>query len=143
MRSTNYLATCTLGFVGLIAGCVADNLPRTVPAEGIVTLDGVPVADATVLFITETGNNSASGVSNKDGKFELRVFEEKKGAVPGAYKVTVNKTIVEPASERKGETEVKIKYGLPVKYSDLTKSGLTHTLSDQGDKNIKIELKSK
>jgi hypothetical protein len=129
--------------VGLLAGCVTDNLPKTVPAEGMVTLDGEPVSDATVLFITDTGNNSASGVSNKDGKFELKVFEEKKGAVPGAYKVTVNKTIVEPSSEKNGESEVNIKYGLPVHYSDLTKSGLTYTLSDQGDKNIKIELKSK
>jgi hypothetical protein len=134
---------CTLGIVGAFAGCIGDKLPKTVPAEGIVTLDGVPVSDATVLFITDTGNNSASGVSNKDGKFELNVFEEKKGALPGTYKVTVNKTIVEPASEKKGETNVNVKYGLPIKYSDLTKSGLTHTLGEQGDKNIKIELSSK
>jgi hypothetical protein len=142
LRST-YRRIFVVGMLGLLTGCVADNLPKTVPAEGIVTLDGVPVSDATVLFITDTGNNSASGVSNKDGKFELNVFEEKKGAVPGAYKVTVSKTIVEPASEKGGETAVNVKYGLPVKYSDLTKSGLTYTLSDQGDKNIKIELKSK
>jgi hypothetical protein len=142
LRST-YSTICILGLFGLFAGCVADNLPKTVPAEGIVTLDGVPVSDATVLFITDTGNNSASGVSDKDGKFELNVFEEKKGAVPGPYKVTVSKTIVEPASERSGETAVNVKYGLPVKYSDVMKSGLTHTLGDQGDKNIKIDLKSK
>jgi hypothetical protein len=142
LKST-HATICILGIVGLLAGCTTDNLPKTVPAEGIVTLDGAPVSDATVLFITETGNNSASGVSNKDGKFELRVFEEKKGAIPGAYKVTVSKTIVEPASERAGETSVNVKYGLPVRYSDLTKSGLTHSLGEQGDKNIKIELKSK
>ena len=134
---------CVSVVLGMFAGCENDKLPKTVPAEGVVTLDGATVSDATVLLIADVGDINASAVSDKNGKFLLNAFPEKSGAVPGSYKVSISKTINEAASEKKGETMVNLKYGLPQKYSLYTTSGLTYTLGEKGDKNIKFDLQSK
>jgi len=134
---------CVSVVLGMFVGCENDKLPKTVPAEGVVTLDGATVSDATVLLIADVGDINASAVSDKNGKFLLNAFPEKSGAVPGSYKVSISKTINEAASEKKGETMVNLKYGLPQKYSLYTTSGLTYTLGEKGDKNIKFDLQSK
>lgn len=126
----------------LFVGCKSDNLPKTVPAEGVVTLDGATVADATVIFIAEQGTYNATAVTDKDGRFQMKAFDTKSGAVPGSYKVEISKTIMESGPET-GETEVNLKFGLPKKYSVFTTSGLTQTIGEQGTKEIKFELKSK
>ncbi len=129
-------------------GCGEDlDLPPTVPAEGIVTLDGTPVADATVVFIAEQGTYNASAVTDSEGKFEMQAFPQKAGAVVGSYKVELNKSIVEPAkAPRKGDEgggDVNMKFGLPRKYSLFSTSGITYKVPEGGDKDIKFELKSK
>jgi len=130
--------------VSLIGGCNSGaGLPPTVPAEGVVTLDGAPVADATITFIADVGTYNASAVTDKTGKFAMKAFEEKSGAVAGSYKVSINKTIVESRDGRQGESDVNLKQGLPMKYSNFLTSGITIKLADAGDKNIKYELKSK
>ena len=130
--------------LSLVSGCsFGPPLPKTVPAEGVVTLDGASVADATVTFIADSGTFNASAVTDKDGKFAMRAFEEKTGAVPGSYKVAINKTIVESRDGKQGESEVNLKQGLPMKYSNFLTSGITIQLGEAGDKNIKYELKSK
>lgn len=134
---------CVSVVLGMFVGCENDKLPKTVPAEGVVTLDGATVSDATVLLIADVGDINASAVSDKNGKFLLNAFPEKSGAVPGSYKVSISKTINEAASEKTGETMVNLKYGLPQKYSLYTTSGLTYTLGEKGDKNIKFDLQSK
>lgn len=135
---------CAVFCVALVSGCNSGpGLPATVPAEGTVILDGAPVADATIIFIADVGSYNASAVTDKEGKFAMKAFEEKKGAVPGAYKVSINKTIVESRDGRQGESDVNLKQGLPMKYSNFLTSGLTIQLGTNGDKNIKYELKSK
>lgn len=131
--------------MGLVAtGCNSGPaLPKTVTAEGSVTLDGEAVADATVVFIADTGTYNATGNTSKDGKFSMRAFQEKTGAVPGSYKVEINKTIVESKGEKGGEQVVNLKQGLPKKYATFTTSGLTITIPEGGVKDIKFELKSK
>ena len=86
----------SIGILCLVfAGCESGpQLPPTVPAEGIVTLDGTPVADATVVFIAEQGNYNGTGVTNKEGKFSMKAFDSKSGVVVGSYKVELNKTVV-------------------------------------------------
>ena len=130
--------------MSLIVGCNSGaGLPPTVPAEGVVTLDGAPVADATITFIADVGTYNASAVTDKEGKFAMKAFEEKKGAVAGSYKVSINKTIVESREGGKGESDVNLKQGLPMKYSNFLTSDLTIKLGEAGDKSIKYELKSK
>ncbi len=131
---------CVLIFVGCNSG---PELPPTVAAEGVVTLDGTPVADATVVFIADVGTYNGTGVTGKDGKFAMKAFDQKSGVVVGSYKVEINKTIIEAAGGKEGESNVNIKHGLPMKYATFTSSGLTYTAIEGGDKNIKFELKSK
>jgi len=125
------------------SGCEKSNLPTTVPAEGVVTLDGEKISEATILLIADKGTYNADAVSDKDGKFKLNAFAEKGGAVPGSYRVLISKTINAAAASKDGESGVNLKYGLPKKYSDVMTSGLTYTLGEDGDKNIKFDLVSK
>lgn len=135
------LGLMSLLFVGCESG---PKLPPTVPAEGIVTLDGTPVADATVVFIADKGNYNATGVTNKDGKFAMKAFDSKSGAVVGSYKVELNKTVVETkGAGGGGESEVNLKFGLPKKYGTFTTSKLTIDLPEGGKKDITFDLKSK
>jgi hypothetical protein len=131
---------CALAFAGCNSG---PQLPPTVPAEGIVTLDGTPVSDATVSFIADVGTYNATAVTGKDGKFAMKAFEEKNGVVVGSYKVEINKTVIETLGVNSGETSVSIKYGVPKKYTTFGTSGLTIAIEKSGNKEIKFELKSK
>ena len=132
-----------LGFATLLGCNTGPERPPTVPCEGIVTLDGTPVSEAAVIFIAETGTYNASGVTDKDGKFKLKAFDEKPGAVPGPYKVEITKTIVKQANTKSGEAGATVEYGLPIKYASMGTSGLAFKLTDKGDTDIKFALKSK
>ena len=144
MISMRYWA-CILMVGGLFVGCESGpDLPPTVPVEGVVTLDGKPGADATVVFIADQGTYNATGVTDPDGHFEMRAFQEKTGVVVGSYKVEINKTIVEPrAGGREGETDVNLKLGLPRRYATFTTSGLTIQVPEAGNQDVKFELKTK
>lgn len=63
-----------------IAGC--DSGPKTVPAEGVLTLKGAALSNASIVVMYPDGN-SATGSSDKDGKFSL-TYLGRNGAVPGA-----------------------------------------------------------
>jgi hypothetical protein len=104
-----------------------------------VLLDGAPVPEATVIFIAEQGTYNAHAVSDKDGKFQMKAFDEKSGAVPGSYKVEITKSLMEQSTG----PEVNMKSGLPAKYSKFNTSGLSQTIGENGTKDIKFDLKSK
>jgi hypothetical protein len=70
-----------------LVGCGA----TAVPVTGIVQLDGKAVEGATIVFATEDGKYTAIGQSDATGRFELST-QNKVGAFPGTYKVTVVKT---------------------------------------------------
>lgn len=135
-------------FLAVQAGCGPDlsHLPKTVTAEGVVTLDGDPVEGAAVSFVSESSSHHASGVTDADGKFVLRAFEEKPGAVPGDYRVSVNKTVVGetgPVDEESAGGTVSVSYGVPKKYAALGTSGLRQTIPDEDVTDLKLELTSK
>jgi hypothetical protein len=128
----------------LLNGCQAGrDLPKTVPAEGTVTIDDQPAKGATILFIGEDGKYNAYGQTDDNGKFKVNSFEEKSGAVPGKYKVEISKTVMSAGSEKEGETSVNLQYGLPKKYASFMTSGLSADLGEQGDTNLKFTLTSK
>jgi hypothetical protein len=129
----------------VLAGCKSGpDLPPTVPVEGVLTLDGKPVAEATIIFIADQGVYNATGTTDTEGRFEMSAFQEKKGVVVGSYKVEMNKTIVEPRpGGREGESDVNLKLGLPKRYNTFTTSGITINVTDAGQQDLKFELKSK
>lgn len=73
--------------------------PPLARVRGVVTLDGEPLADATVMFLPievdgeRPGReiSSSVGSSDADGAYELFYVERVRGAVPGTHKVTITK----------------------------------------------------
>lgn len=149
-----------LGLAAL-CGCGPDTsgLPKTVPAEGVVLLDGQPVQGATVVASPEGGQHPANGLSNENGHFELTAFPElKTGAVPGTYKVIVSKTVEVQGGEgggprpgsadaahaaESGTAGVTWINEMPEKYSDFQSTDLVVTIPEDGTTELRLELSSK
>jgi hypothetical protein len=124
------------------------HLPKTVPASGVVTLDGKPVDGAQVVIVPAAeGTTGATAVTDASGRFSLRAYPEKDGAIPGEYKVQVSKTVEVKLTGKAGSLDggdpVRFDYGVPAKYPDAQASGLTVTIPDAGNKDIKLTLSSK
>jgi hypothetical protein len=94
MRRTFIFSLGLIGVLGLLSGCGGGGSK----VNGVVTLDGTPVAGATVVFTSEDGAVTASGMTDDQGKFALSCAG--KPEVPhGSFKVTVTKSkIVEGES---------------------------------------------
>jgi hypothetical protein len=147
VRAIAVLSLCSLV---LAAGCGPDlsHLPKTVPASGVLTLDGKPVEGAQVVIVP--ANSEATGAyatTDASGKFSLRAFNEKDGAIPGEYKVQVTKTVEVKLAGPKGSLDggdpVRFDYGVPAKYTGVKTSGLSVTIPETGINDIKLALTSK
>src|SRR6185436_12065008 len=93
------------GFVALVTviGCSEAKPFDTVKVTGLVTLDSQPVDGATVVFQPATGaGKAATGMTDKDGKFNLTTSTAGDGAMPGTYKVTVTKVEGGPVEDTSG-----------------------------------------
>lgn len=153
------------GVMAAVAGCGASK-PKAVSTEmveGIVTLDGQPVSEATVTFlpVQEGTGASATGMTDSEGKYTLTAVGAGIGAQPGAgtlpgeYYVGVVKASLPdiPASADLGDSakstatterpreDVKITYLVPEKFRDPPTSGVKVTVK-AGKNNIPIDLKS-
>ena len=69
-----------------LAGCGT----KLATVTGVVNLDGKPVSDATVIFVSEDGKDMYTGTTNDGGNFTL-AHGDIPGAKSGTYKVTVTK----------------------------------------------------
>ena len=76
-----------LALVGTPAGC--DDDARVSRVQGVVTLDGEPVADATVTFMPSEGGRPAFGITGSDGSYELTTFNAGDGALLGSHAVAI------------------------------------------------------
>lgn len=85
LTNVRFLFVLVLGLSGIL-GCgeKAATGPVTAAVSGTVTLQGKPLAGATVTFVSE--KFIGSGKTNAEGKYELV-----QGAVPGKNKVTISK----------------------------------------------------
>ena len=153
MYNAKNVAFCSL-LIALwpaVLGCnsAGDKRPKTVPAQGVVTLDGKPVDGAQVVLVPSAsqGTTGAEGVTNSSGRFSLRAYVEKDGAIPGEYKVQVSKTIQVNAAGGKGSLDggdpVRFEYAVPAKYTSFKNSGLTVTIPETGNRDINLALTSK
>jgi hypothetical protein len=66
----------------------------TSPVRGVVTLDGTPVPEATVLFMPDgpEGGRPATGFTAADGTFLLTTYRQDDGALPGSYRILIQKS---------------------------------------------------
>lgn len=86
-RSAAIAPYCLVGIV-LLTGCSSegDGQPATVSVSGVITLDKKPLEGAEVNFFSSNGDFLSSGLTDKDGKYQLY-----QGAVPGENKVWISK----------------------------------------------------
>lgn len=142
-------------------GCGGGPTLDTHPVEGVVTLDGEPVPDATVMFVPvdEEQGLSATGVTDQNGVYRLTavgtgeaVARAEGGTLPGEYQIGVIKTEVETFLSEEEAMEQGIPYEppplepevehiVPLRYNLPRQSGLTATVTE-GNNNIPIELES-
>jgi len=125
----------------VIAGC--DRGLALAPAEGTVTLDGRPVAEAGVFFTPIEGGPSATGSTDAAGHFKLR-SANREGAMVGEHRVTITKKETRglgPFGPTSPEG-ITIIWHVPQKYSNTKTTDLTATVPSGGDE-FTFELTSK
>lgn len=93
-------ATLGMIVVGLasVAGC-GSSAPTLVPAEGVVLIDGEPAADISVQFLPDEIEGeprpTSYAVTDAEGRFTLRTYEQGEGAVLGGHNVILVDTLEE------------------------------------------------
>jgi hypothetical protein len=97
--------------LALIGGCSGNSRPARTPVSGTVTYQGKPVDGATVTFAPMTeGAPTATAVTDSSGKYVLNTYEEGDGAVPGDYRVTFSKVVIEDKMAGKSIDEISEAY---------------------------------
>ncbi|HID78326.1 MAG TPA: carboxypeptidase regulatory-like domain-containing protein [Planctomycetaceae bacterium] len=153
-------------FAFILAGCGAGTgTLETEYVEGVVTLDGKPVAGATVTFqpVTAGQGMAATGVTDEQGKYTLTAVgaegvevEPGAGTLPGEYyvgvvKIEIEGELTQEEAEEKGiefeesvplPSEGKITYIVPQRYNSPRQSGIQVTV-EKGENVIPIELTSR
>ena len=134
------------GLLGL-AGCGGGG--NTLPVSGVVTLDGEPLAGASVTFYPESEVEGVVGgvaETGSDGKFVVTGAKGESGLAPGKYKVTVSKGVLKtPGGEESVGAvieEIDLKDEFPPIYSSPNKTILSYSVTGDG-KPIEIKLESK
>jgi len=118
-----------------LSGCKKPGLQVNF-VEGVVLLDGSPVANATVEFAPLTADGlTAIGRSDAEGRYRLtstRGGPPNGGAVAGDYTVLFKKADYDLKGTGKTRADdmdgVPLIYEIPKRYGDLTASGLKATV---------------
>ena len=136
---------CLLACVsGLLIGCGSgSDGPQIVPARGVVTYKGAPIAKIAVVFMPTDGKGQiAEGTTDADGNFELQTREPGDGAQVGSYTVSF-KYVSDVIPDMPGFVGGKKAEPSPIpeKYGDASKSGFTATVDPDASKNnFKFDL---
>ncbi len=159
MRIAGVLS-CVLSFCFI--GCGGgDGFPPPVPVSGKVTFAGKPVEGAAVTFLSKSGGRSASGNTDKDGKFKLTSIKTDDGASAGEYGVTISKQEAKEGGSAtvdiskgygenygkmqgaagSGSMDKVVNQVLPAKYADPLLSGLVSTVAKSGKNEFNFDIK--
>lgn len=132
----------------------SSNLSGLASGEGVITLNGEALEDASITFSPLNAGStarSAGAVSEKDGKFKIMTLNPGDGIYPGEYAVSIRKFILlgpEPTEEQiRASSDLGIelpdremKSLIPDKYESIETSGIKITIPAGGDKKIEIAL---
>lgn len=120
-------------------------LPTTVPASGVVTLNGKPLASAGVMFYPQTAGSGVEcfGYTDDAGKFTLTQLRGQGGAPPGEYRVTVSQYLKKDGTPFKNDgtvapADADANESLPPKYSSASETILKATVVEGAE--VKIDL---
>jgi hypothetical protein len=106
-----------LGFCSL-NGCGTGG-PALGQVEGTVTLDGVPLPGARVIFSPVDGGRSSMGVTDGSGHYELEFAAGSKGAMVGKHRVTIS-TFEAGEKDDSGQLVGFVPERVPAKYNTNT-----------------------
>ena len=126
-RSTGVFATVLWLVLIVSVGCSDGNRPPLAPVEGRITLDGQPLAGATVVF-QPTRGKSSSAQTGPDGRYELIYIRDIRGAIPGQHTVSITTASESQPKER-----------LPARYHSKTE--LTAVVEPEGGE-VNFDLSS-
>lgn len=123
-------------------GCSKESSRPPITITGGVTLDGKPLTSGVVQFSSGTTGESAMASVDSEGKYAVKFPEGDIGAV---YDVTVmeNQDEEVSASDLLANPKLLKKSEIPIRYADRAKSGLKTTITQPGDNQYDITLKSK
>jgi hypothetical protein len=127
--------------IAILAGWWADHVRLSsddalVPAEGIVTFRGQPLADSRVV-LHYPNDNIASGVTDRQGRFVL-TYSGRTGTLPGKrLVVTVVKRGVPPAYSGGSGNAILL---VPEKYTRPATSPLMVDIPVRGTNSLAIDL---
>lgn len=146
--------TACLGFGLLLTGCGGE---APVPVTGKVTLDGKPVAGASITFtpVDRKEGEVAVGGTDESGMYSLNLLkgEVKDGAWPGAYKVSISKE--ELVGGKTGDSNLEESFSslgmpsgrparakslIPAKYGRAMTSGLSFEVKRGEENTANFEL---
>jgi carboxypeptidase family protein len=136
------------GLIGLalLVGCNSGSVSGTVPVSGKVTYKGAPVEGAIVTFVPEGKGRTATATTRAGGVFSLTTVDAS-GAMPGKYKVTVDKVEYGPGGSSSMEAaasgnaaERQAKRVLPAKYAEAASTPLAMEIPTGGKKDIGLSL---
>ncbi|MDO5552493.1 MAG: carboxypeptidase-like regulatory domain-containing protein [Planctomycetia bacterium] len=136
------LCLLTILLVTAAIGCKKARV--YVPVTGTLTLDGKPIAGATVSFLpVAPDGTAAAGRTDASGTFSLSSGPDA-GCVVGDYQVSCTKVETKNVPDPKAAgiinmKTVATKNELPPKYADASVSGLTVTVK-KGMEPVKLEL---
>ena len=121
--------------------------PRLVPVQGKVTLDGKPLAGASIGFLPRPGSAGGSDV-RPDGSYEVTTmgFKESRGeyTVQISYKMGTDgkpQSLGQQFSLVQPESMIGAKELLPKKYSDFGASELRATIPPEGALDLNFDIK--
>lgn len=145
-RTSGGLWLATMSLI-LVCGC-GESPEGLARVEGVVLLDGKPLAGAGVVFQPNVGP-LATGRTDGSGRFTLTTANQE-GAVPGEHVVTIAQSAEESFVSETGGTmgppttqsAAKPQGRLPVKYSSPERSDLNATVESGRTNTFDFALES-
>lgn len=130
------LAACAILAI-LAGGCGRDYGYQTAPVSGVVTVDGKPLEEGTVMFFPTEGK-MASGFIGEGGKYSLSTYEPNDGAIVGECRISVQ--VITGAGEA-NEMKTPPPSPVPSRYGTPETSGLSCTVKAGETNDVPLELK--
>ena len=135
--------------VSALVGCggaKSEKPAKLAPVNGMVTLDGKPLAMAAMTFLPDGETKGIAGVAytGEDGKFEAK-WRTETGIPPGSYKVVVSRLGLpngSPVPPGQSAADVGAIETVPPRFSDAAQTKLALTVPDTGLTQT-FDLKSK